>query len=149
MRHTKVACHIHVSLVPALTATRRSGIKSYFILQNYLGVVERRNEVHWLKSQGCRPVDLDLGGATCSLYTCVMCDCVISASAYTSAGRLSLKQNGVFTFVITSGCTDLHTAHVSHIGSGAELLLLSLIHTVQRHNTLACSKQRQDLLATE
>ena len=26
LRHTKVACHIHVSLVPALTATRRSGI---------------------------------------------------------------------------------------------------------------------------
>ena len=35
-----------------------------------------------------------------------MCYCVISASAYTSAGSLSLKQNGVFTFVITSGRTD-------------------------------------------
>ena len=98
--------------------------------------------MHWLKSQGCRSVDLDLGGVTCSLYTCVMCDCVISASAYTSAGRLSLKQNGVF-----------HICH--HIGSGAELLLLSLIHdkqlvrTVQRPNMLPCSKHRQDLLATE
>ena len=34
-----------------------------------------------------------------------MCHCVISASAHTSAGPLSLKQNGVFTFVITSGGT--------------------------------------------
>ena len=33
LRHTKVACHIHVSFVPALTETRRSGILSYFILQ--------------------------------------------------------------------------------------------------------------------
>ena len=33
---------------------------------------------------------------------------------YTSAGHLSLKQNGVFTFVITSGCTDQHTEHISH-----------------------------------
>ena len=33
LRHTKVACHIHVSLVLALTATRRSGILSYFISQ--------------------------------------------------------------------------------------------------------------------
>ena len=30
LRHTKVACHIHVSLAPALTATRRSGILFYF-----------------------------------------------------------------------------------------------------------------------
>ena len=35
-----------------------------------------------------------------------MCYCDTSASAYTSAGPLSLKQNGVYTFVITSGCTD-------------------------------------------
>ena len=48
---------------------------------------------------------------TCSLYTCIMCYCVISASAYTSAGPVSLKENGVFTFVSTSGCTDWHTAH--------------------------------------
>ena len=31
LRHTKVACHIHVSFVPALTETRRSGIL-FFIL---------------------------------------------------------------------------------------------------------------------
>ena len=31
LRHTKVACHIHVSFVPALTETRRSGILTYFI----------------------------------------------------------------------------------------------------------------------
>ena len=51
---------------------------------------------------------------TSSLYTCVMCYCVITAPAYTSAGLLSFKQNGVFTFVITSGCTDSHTAHSNH-----------------------------------
>ena len=43
---------------------------------------------------------------TFSLYTSVICYCVTTALAYTSAGLLSLKQNGVFTFVITSGCTD-------------------------------------------
>ena len=43
---------------------------------------------------------------TFSLYTSVICYCVTIALAYTSAGLLSLKQNGVFTFVITSGCTD-------------------------------------------
>ena len=44
----------------------------------------------------------------------VMCYCVIFASAYTSAGPSSLKQNGVFTFVIISGYTDSHTAHSTH-----------------------------------
>ena len=43
---------------------------------------------------------------TSSLCAYVMCYCVITASAYTSAGSLSLKQNGVYTKVITSGCTD-------------------------------------------
>ena len=43
-----------------------------------------------------------------------MCYCVTSAPAYTSAGPLSLKQNGAFTFVITSGYTDSHTAHSTH-----------------------------------
>ena len=32
LRHTKVACHIHVSFVPALTETRRSCILFYFSL---------------------------------------------------------------------------------------------------------------------
>ena len=32
LRHTKVACHIHVSYAPALTETRRSGSLFYFIL---------------------------------------------------------------------------------------------------------------------
>ena len=70
---------------------------------------------------------------TCDTFTCasrVMCYCVISASAYTSAGPLSLKQNGVFTQVITSGYTDSHTAHSTHIGSGARLLLI-LIHELR------------------
>ena len=48
-----------------------------------------------------------------------MCYCVISASVYTSAGPLSLKQNGVFTLVVTPVCTDLHTAHISHRGQQA------------------------------
>ena len=32
LRHTKVACHIHVSFILALTETRRSGILFYFTL---------------------------------------------------------------------------------------------------------------------
>ena len=42
-----------------------------------------------------------------------MCHCVTAVSAYTSAGPLSLKQNGVYTSVITSVCTDcpLRTLH--------------------------------------
>ena len=32
-----------------------------------------------------------------------MCCCVTTASAYTSAERLGLKQNGVYTLLITSG----------------------------------------------
>ena len=84
-----------------------------------------------------------------------MCYCVITASAYTSAGPLRLKQNGVYTLVITSGCTGCPLRHTRHIGSGAELLFLSLIHDqrlvriVQQQNALACFKQGQDLLATE
>ena len=80
----------------------------------------------------------------CALLACVI---VSSASAYTSAGPSSLKQNGVVTFVSTLGYTDSHIAHSTHIGSGAELLLFSLIYdqrlvrTVQRHDTLACSQQ--------
>ena len=53
-------------------------------------------------------------GVTFSLYTCVMCCCVISASAYTSAGPLRLKQHGVVTLVISTGFSDSHTAHSTH-----------------------------------
>ena len=45
-------------------------------------------------------------GVTISLYTCVMCYCVTTASMYTSAGALSLKHIGVCTLVITWSCTD-------------------------------------------
>ena len=43
-----------------------------------------------------------------------MCCCDIFASAYTSAGPLRLKQNGVYTFAATSGHTDSRTAHSTH-----------------------------------
>ena len=49
------------------------------------------------KSYGCATF-------TCAL--CVLCCCDISASACISAGPLSLQPNSVYTFVITSGCTD-------------------------------------------
>ena len=55
-----------------------------------------------------------VSNVTFSLNTCVMCYRVITAPAYTSAGPMSLKQNGVSTFLITSGCTDLHTGHKPH-----------------------------------
>ena len=51
--------------------------------------------------------------------TRVVCYRVSTAVAYTFAGPLSLKQNGVFTYHTTSGCTAWHTAHSPHIGSGA------------------------------
>ena len=81
-----------------------------------------------------------------------LCCSVTTALACTSAEPLSLKWGGVCTLVITSGCTDWPTAHTAHIGSGAELLLPSLIHDqrhvriVQQHNELVCHRQRQDLL---
>ena len=59
-----------------------------------------------------------------------MCYFVITASAYTSAGPLSLKQNGVFTFVMTSGCIDLHTPHISPTFS-VQLALQQVV--VSRH----------------
>ena len=46
LRRTKVACHIHVSLVPALTATRRSGILSFFISQEPFNAGDRVH-LHW------------------------------------------------------------------------------------------------------
>ena len=55
----------------------------------------------------------------CDTYhsrTRVICYRVSTALAYTSAGPLSLKQNGVFTYHTTSGCTDQHIAH-SHRSS--------------------------------
>ena len=48
---------------------------------------------------------------TFSLYTCVICYRASTAPAYTSAGPLSLKQNGVDTLVIT----DSHTAHTEEV----------------------------------
>ena len=74
---------------------------------------------------------VDLGAAWSvarrDIFTCahrVMCYCVISASAYTSAGPLSLKQNGVYTYVTTSGCTDSHTAHSLEIANTLVVVLL-------------------------
>ena len=49
----------------------------------------------------------------------VMCCHVSTALAYTFAGPLGLKQNGVFTYQTTSGYTGQYTAHSLHIGSGA------------------------------
>ena len=48
---------------------------------------------------------------TFHLYTCVICYCVISSSAYISEAPLSLKQNCVDTLVIT----DSHTAHTEQV----------------------------------
>ena len=47
----------------------------------------------------------------------VVCHCITTAFAYTSAGPLGLEQNGVFTFVITSVCTDspLRTQPTQHM----------------------------------
>ena len=68
------------------------------------------------------PCESDAKSYGCDLFhsrTRVICCRVSTALAYTFAGPLSLKQNGVFTCRTTSGCTDQHTAHSPHIGSGA------------------------------
>ena len=57
-----------------------------------------------------------------------MCYCVITACAYTSAGPLSLKQKRCSHICHHIGLHRLHTAHTHRVGSGAELLLLLLIH---------------------
>ena len=58
------------------------------------------------------------------LFTSVICYCASIALAYTPAGPLSLKQNGVFTLVISIW---LHrSAHTAHIASHRWLLLISV-----------------------
>ena len=87
-------------------------------------LLSTRNEICWLMlrmlspstgSESFRrrhvfvPCGSDAWNCGRDTFTCalrVMCCCVIFASAYTSAGPLSLVHNGVFTLVITSGCTD-------------------------------------------
>ena len=93
------------------------------------------------------------------LCTGVICDSVSTALAYTSAGPLSLKQNGVFTHHTASGCTDPHTAHSTHAGAGGGFCSFLLIHELQlvRAGQLrkrACldsgsGSKRRDLFATE
>ena len=65
------------------------------------------------KMWGARSAYCDASHA-CTRFICY---CVNTALAYTFAGHLSLKQNGVFTSATTSGYTDSHTAHSLHIGS--------------------------------
>ena len=56
---------------------------------------------------------------TCDFFTCSLvllchfCTCVHFRRPF------GLEPNGVFTPVTTSGCTDQHTPHSTHIGSGA------------------------------
>ena len=63
----------------------------------------------------------------CDTFVVHLCHvCVRTASAYTSAGQLSLKQKGCLHICHQIGLHRLPTAHTPHIGSAAELLLLSL-----------------------
>ena len=67
------------------------------------------------------PCESDVKSYGCDIFhlcTSVIRYSVSSALAYTFAGPLSLKQNGVFTYHTTSGCTDPHWSR---------LLLISLI----------------------
>ena len=72
--------------------------------QKRIKLNNRDAEKFWPETYTANRVDKK--SVTSSLYTSVTCYCVTTASAYTSAGPLSLKQNGVCTLVITSGCTD-------------------------------------------
>ena len=85
-----------------------------------------------------------------------MCFCVISASVYTSAGPLGLKQNGVLALVTTSGYRDSHTARSTHIGSGAGYCSFFVVSRVFRRTAeeaglpaSGSSRKRRDLFATE
>ena len=89
----------------------RSGLKSASQAQNEKVVHLKTGEILDQRREG-----------QCDIFhlsTSVICHSVSTALAYTFARQLSLKQIGVVTFVTTSGCTDQHTAHSLHIGSGA------------------------------
>ena len=88
----------------------------------------------------------DARSAYCDTFhscTRFICYCVSSALAYTSAGPLSLKQNCVFTFVTTSGHTDSHTAHSTHIGSGAGYSPCTLRRTAEEASLSASGSDRK------
>ena len=67
--------------------------------------------------------------ATLSLCTCVMCHCVITAPAYTSAGPLSLKAKRCFHICHHIGSHRFdHCAHLPHQSDTWELL--SMLHSL-------------------
>ena len=69
------------------------------------------------REQGTKRTTCQQRKESCDIFhlcTGVICYRVSTALAYTSAGPLSLKRNGVSTDHTTSGCTDQHTAHSSH-----------------------------------
>ena len=79
----------------------------------------------------CISCESDAKSYECDIFhfcTSVICYHVSTALANTSAGPLSLKQNGVFTYHTTSGCTDQHTADaphtVLHLGGGVLLVMM-------------------------
>ena len=72
----------------------------------------------------------------------MICYCDISASAYTSAGPLSLKQNGVYTFVITSGRTDCHWAPSSQSANASMNAAVSGLTDAVRTMGQSVSKPR-------
>ena len=76
-----------------------------------------------------------------------MCYCVTTALAVHFRRALESLVKRCWHICHHIGLHRLPTAHPAHIGSGAELLFLSLIHDkqlvriVQQHNELACFKQ--------
>ena len=118
----------------------------------YVGQLDLRHAVLNALLQKASPNAADC----CDIFH--LCTGVSTALAYTFAGPLCLKQNGVFTFVTTSGCTDQHTAHSHHIGSGTgyrsfrQLTIRSSreLHGGRRHLLVPGSgRKRQDLLVTK
>ena len=71
----------------------------------------------WAAGMAAAPVTLSTVHL-CHLLLCRHCTCVHFRRALDSQAKWR------FHIVITSGCTDQHTAHSTHIGGGAELLLL-------------------------
>ena len=63
------------------------------------------------------PCESDAKNDGCDIFhlcTSVICHSVNIARVHSSAGPLSLKQNGVFPYHTTSCCTDQYAAHSTH-----------------------------------
>ena len=88
-----------------------------------------------------------LDAEECDIFTCTLVSCVTVFTTAHFRRTLESRVKRCLHIRHHIGLHRLPTADIAHIGSGAEFLLLSLIHKqrlvriVQQHDTLACFKQ--------